>query len=213
MLPPSQTWISGQKNFKYCSLDIRELVRRCSQTQQEEYFTSPSELYYLRSLSTAGSDPRSTPPVSLRTEFPEISDDFTIPPLFDASRLFSSVLRVSSGGVRVWTHYDVMNNVYCQIIGHKRAVLWDPREALNLYLDGDKSTVIDIDNPDETQFPLFVEATKYVADLKEIDSAICYLYLSKTSSYGFGVGGTLALWNYSWCSQFVFFLKVWGALN
>lgn len=39
----------------------------------------------------------------------------SIPPLFDESALFSSVLRVSSPGLRLWTHYDVMDNVLMQV--------------------------------------------------------------------------------------------------
>ena len=50
--------------------------------------------------------------------------------------MFSSVLRISSGGVRIWTHYDVTDNVYCQIIGRKSAVLWPPSQANNMYLQG-----------------------------------------------------------------------------
>ena len=56
-------------------------------------------------------------------------------------RFFSSVLRISSGRVRVWTHYDVMDNAYCQIVGHKKAVLWPPHEASRLYLDGEKKSL------------------------------------------------------------------------
>ena len=62
-------------------------------------------------------------------------------------------LRVSSGGIRVWTHYDVMDNIYCQVLGHKRAVLWAPDQVDNMYLTGDKSSVIDIDNPDTAKYP------------------------------------------------------------
>ena len=56
---------------------------------------------------------------------------------FQSDQYFSSVLRLSSGGVRIWTHYDVMDNIYCQIVGHKTAVLWPPDQASNLYLKGE----------------------------------------------------------------------------
>ena len=73
---------------------------------------------------------------NLSQDFPEISDDFRVPELFRPEQFFSSVLRVSSGGVRIWTHYDVTDNVYCQVVGHKTAVLWPPHQASNLYLEG-----------------------------------------------------------------------------
>ena len=80
---------------------------------------------------------------NLATDYPEISPDFHLPPsggddesMIPGNREFSSVLRISSGGVRIWTHYDVMDNVYCQVVGHKTATLWPPWQASNLYLEG-----------------------------------------------------------------------------
>ena len=64
--------------------------------------------------------------------FPDLAPDFTLPPLFDSERLFSSILRVSSARLRVWTHYDVLDNVYVQVVGSKRAVLWAPDTALDM---------------------------------------------------------------------------------
>lgn len=78
------------------------------------------------------------------------------------------MLRVSSAGVRVWTHYDVTDNVYCQVVGHKTAVLWHPCQADNLYLQGDKSEVLDIDNPGE-MFPLFPVKNRWEAKLEPGD--------------------------------------------
>ena len=46
-----------------------------------------------------------------------------------------------------------MDNIYCQVMGHKRAVLWPPDQVDNMYLTGDKSSVIDIDNPDTAKYP------------------------------------------------------------
>jgi tRNA wybutosine-synthesizing protein 5 len=48
--------------------------------------------------------------------------------------------------------------------------MWSPDEALNLYLDGDKSRVIDIDDPDVVnEFPRFGDAVRHVADLQPGD--------------------------------------------
>ena len=47
--------------------------------------------------------------------------------------------------------------------------MWAPNEALNLYLDGDKSKVIDIDAPDVETFPKFVASERYVVDVEPGD--------------------------------------------
>ena len=54
-----------------------------------------------------------------------------------------------------------MDNLLIQVIGRKRVVLYSPREATNLYLNGDKSEVLDIDNPDLSRFPKFTEVIPY----------------------------------------------------
>jgi len=94
-------------------------------------------------------------------DFPEIASDFVLPDeLFPREQLFSSVLRVSSPRLQLWTHYDTMNNFLCQIVGHKDAVLFSPEEVPNLYLDGDKSMVRCMDGDDE-RFPLFRRAMQW----------------------------------------------------
>ena len=40
-------------------------------------------------------------------QFPELMEDLSLPVFFDEDKFFSSVLRVGSPGVRLWTHYDV----------------------------------------------------------------------------------------------------------
>lgn len=72
-----------------------------------------TEKYYLRAVSE--DNPRQRP-VQLETDFPAIAGEFQLPDnLLDSEKVFSSVLRVSSGDIRVWTHYDVMDNIYCQV--------------------------------------------------------------------------------------------------
>jgi len=149
----------ASKNFKYSHLDLGEVVRSAAVKEGEEMF-------YLRAVSEE--NPR-TKPAKLEEDFPNICKDFELPDLIPQEKVFSSVLRVSSGGVRVWTHYDVMDNIYCQVVGHKQAVLWPPSEADKLYLVGDKSRVVDIDNPDLEQFPLFPLAKQYKAELEPGD--------------------------------------------
>ena len=90
-------------------------------------------LFIIRSVSGDGRTPQVS---NLSTDYPQISQDFHHPKVFAEEQMFSSVLRISSAGVRIWTHYDVTDNVYCQVVGHKTAVLWPPWQADNLYLQG-----------------------------------------------------------------------------
>ena len=54
-----------------------------------------------------------------------------------------------------------MDNLLIQVTGQKRVVLFSPRDATKLYLNGDKSEVLDIDNPDLSKYPKFIEAVPY----------------------------------------------------
>jgi|TARA_B110000977_G_scaffold201231_1_gene294874 hypothetical protein len=57
-------------------------------------------------------------------------------------KYFSSVLRCSSGGCRLWTHYDAMDNALIQLHGEKRVLLFPPSVAAGLYLDGSSSPIV-----------------------------------------------------------------------
>ena len=48
-----------------------------------------------------------------------------------------------------------MDNVLIQVTGRKRVVLYPPQDVDFLYMVGDKSAVLDIDDPDLNRFPLF----------------------------------------------------------
>ncbi|KRZ66354.1 tRNA wybutosine-synthesizing protein 5 [Trichinella papuae] len=53
-----------------------------------------------------------------------------------------------------------MDNILLQIVGRKRVVLFDPSQIPYLYLEGDKSRVIDIDDLESTEFPQFQRAIR-----------------------------------------------------
>ena len=146
------------KNFQYKTLPFDSLVQRAAQSEHEEYLVSKSEVYYLRSL---GNDLRGREVSDIEELFPELSEDLNIPDLLEKDTIFSSVLRVASKGVQLWTHYDVMDNILIQITGRKRAVLYSPDDLRFLYMEGDKSQVIDIDHPDLEKYPEFQKAKPY----------------------------------------------------
>lgn len=59
--------------------------------------------YYLRSL---GGNPRKDV-ANFEKDYPELADDLHLPPIVPPERIFSSVFRVSSAKLSLWTHYDV----------------------------------------------------------------------------------------------------------
>lgn len=120
---------------------------------------------YFRSI---GRHRRGKEIANLKRDFPEIADDFNFPSFlpFDeqSSNVFSTILRIASPGCNLWTHYDVMDNLLINVKGCKTLVLFPPSDVPFLYLDKDKSKIVDINAPiDEinSTFPLFEKATKY----------------------------------------------------
>ncbi|KAJ4390523.1 tRNA methyltransferase ppm2, partial [Neurospora sp. IMI 360204] len=121
------------KNFRYVTTEFGDFMKRVEK----------GDRLYLRALST---DKPAEKPAVLSDDFPLLATDFVLPPelaLVD-ERLFSSVLRVS-GPVNMWLHYDVMANVYCQIGGSKRMILFPPSDVEHLsFAPGASSSSIDV---------------------------------------------------------------------
>ncbi|XP_019728375.1 tRNA wybutosine-synthesizing protein 5 isoform X2 [Hippocampus comes] len=173
------------KNFVYRTLSFDEFVKRTSEEKHTDFFLCEDESYYLRSL---GEDVRKEP-ADLHKQFPELAEDFHIPNFFEPDLFFSSVFRISSRRLQLWTHYDVMDNLLAQVTGRKRVVLYSPRDALHLYLTGDKSEVLEIDSPDVNLYPEFVKAVRYECVLEPGDLLfIPALWFHNTLALQFGVG-------------------------
>lgn len=104
---------------------------------------------YLRSLSNAKP---SEMPANIEDDFPSLAQDFDLPEeiALVKENLFSSILRVS-GRVNMWLHYDVMANVYTQIRGSKRMVLFPPSDVGQLaFAPGASSSSLDVFSALET---------------------------------------------------------------
>ncbi|PTB36290.1 hypothetical protein M441DRAFT_150835 [Trichoderma asperellum CBS 433.97] len=98
---------------------------------------------YLRALSR---NKPSEMPANLEEDFPRLAEDFTLPPemAYIKDRLFSSVLRLS-GRVNMWLHYDVMANVYAQVTGVRKMILFPPSDVKYLsFAPGASSSSIDV---------------------------------------------------------------------
>lgn len=52
-----------------------------------------------------------------------------------------------------------------QVVGTKRVALFPPSDFDYMYMKGDKSEVINVDNPDLEMYPLFTRATKYTCQI------------------------------------------------
>ena len=77
-----------------------------------------------------------------------LADDFTdanLPyPKTNFEKAYSTVLRFSSPGVTVWLHYDVNDNMLCQVRGRKRVVVFPPSCVEKLRIPcGESSSEID----------------------------------------------------------------------
>ncbi len=83
------------KNFRYVTKEFGEFLDQVTRGQRQ----------YLRSLA---SDKPAEKPAELSRDFPQIADDFRLPPELDlvSNNAHSSPLRIS-GPVSMWLHYDV----------------------------------------------------------------------------------------------------------
>ncbi|XP_028847099.1 tRNA wybutosine-synthesizing protein 5 [Denticeps clupeoides] len=179
------------KNFLYRTLPFDKFVGRAAEAEHSEFFVCEDESYYLRSL---GEDLRKEP-ADIKKQFPDLAEDFHLPRFFEAEQFFSSVFRISSCGLQLWTHYDVMDNLLAQVTGRKRVVLYSPQDAPYLYLSGDKSEILDVDSPDLEKYAEFVKARRYECVLEPGDLLfIPALWFHNTVALTFGVGV-----NVFWC--------------
>lgn len=140
-----------RKNFKYEVMPFGDLLGKVTDARSGKFF-------YLRSI---GENPRKEPAHALN-QFPSFKQDLTLPSAFWGAEdnYFSAIIRVSSGDLQLWTHYDAMDNMLIQLHGEKRVLLFPPSFAGDLYLEGSSSTVRDVDAHDHTVFPRFARARR-----------------------------------------------------
>lgn len=77
--------------------------------------------------------------------------------------LTTNLLLVGMAGVTTPAHYDEQENMFAQIRGIKRCLLFGPDQFKNLYPypvhhPCDRQSQVDFDNPDLTKFPKFTQA-------------------------------------------------------
>lgn len=117
------------------------------------------------------------------------------PPLFSSEQFFSSVLRIGSANTQLWTHYDIMDNILIEVHGTKRLIMFPPSDIDYLYIDGDKSLVNDIEQPDLQTYPLVKQATFYTGILQTGDCLfIPGLFRRISTQNNWRCSDILALW-------------------
>ncbi|KAJ0125523.1 leucine carboxyl methyltransferase [Diaporthe amygdali] len=128
-----QTMDFKAKNFRYTSMTFGEFARGIQNGAR----------LYLRALSA---DAPSDRPANLAHDFPSLAADFRLPEALSmcSDNLHSSILRVS-GQLDMWLHYDVQANVYCQISGSKRMLLFPPSDVVGMsFAPGSSSSSVDV---------------------------------------------------------------------
>ncbi len=160
---------------------------------------------YLRSVSVSEA---SRKVANLELDFPEIAQDFRIPPELQlvADAYHSSPLRIS-GEVAMWLHVDIMANVLCQIQGSKRLILFPPANMvkldfppgsttskLEIFKNGDPNDILSIPgtNPREVILrpgdvlfipPLWAHTA---APLQKVSIAVNIFFRNMTKGYAAG---------------------------
>ena len=155
---PAENMDFLSKNFKYVTKSFSSFIDDIAAGQRQ----------YLRSLS---SEAPSKQPAQLADDFPTIASDFSLPDelAFVAENMHSSPLRVS-GPVNMWLHYDVMANIYCQIHGSKRMLLFPPSDVSHLgFAPGASSSPLVPLDTDIATHPSLKHTTPYEASLKPGD--------------------------------------------
>ncbi|KAI1412461.1 LCM-domain-containing protein [Hypoxylon sp. FL1857] len=146
----------NSKNFTY-------VTKKLGDTMQE---IANGHRLYLRALSE---EHPSDQPANIKVDFPQLAGDFQLPDSlsFVEENEFSSVLRIT-GPVNMWLHYDVMANVYCQIVGSKRFILFPPSDVTRLsFAPGSSSSSIDVFS--ELESPSLAETHPHETVLKPGD--------------------------------------------
>ena len=92
--------------------------------------------------------------------FPRLTNDIKLPDYFKKKRLVSTNLWFAGAGNITPLHYDLAHNLFAQVIGRKRFILFEPTQVRLLYPFPKSSPIahfsrVNIDNPDLRYIPAF----------------------------------------------------------
>jgi hypothetical protein len=92
----------------------------------------------------------------------------------DSARFRSTTVWFGPSGATTQAHYDVQDNFYAQLYGHKRFILFPPEQNRDLYLNGflhsaAQQAQVDLEHPDLDKYPRFKNAAALDAFLEPGD--------------------------------------------
>ncbi|RNF23284.1 tRNA wybutosine-synthesizing protein 4 [Trypanosoma conorhini] len=152
-----------KKNFTFQHVSFASLVDHCVAATGSPQ-KAEAEAWYLRAVAPNMKTERA----NVWKDFPGLGSDFVLPPAVAEHiepRMHQACLRLNAPPLQLWTHYDTLDNVLCQVVGRKRVVLFPPSEYNNLYMSGSSSAVLNIDAPDLDRFPRFADACRHSTEV------------------------------------------------
>ncbi|CAG5129036.1 unnamed protein product [Candidula unifasciata] len=115
--------------------------------------------------------------------------------------LTSNLLLVGMEGVITPAHYDEQENLFAQIQGYKRFLLFDPSQfeclyPYPIYHPHDRQSQVDFDNPDLDKFPMFSKLKGYEAIVgpKDVLYLPMYWWHQVESLPGYGETISITFW-------------------
>jgi Cupin-like domain len=110
---------------------------------------------------------------SIAVDLPELAPDIQVPAAIENARA-SPFFWLGSAGNVTPVHYDGVNNLFAQVRGRKRFILYHPAQSEALYADSTSTSFshvggVDVENPDFQRFPKFGEAEPLECELHPSD--------------------------------------------
>jgi hypothetical protein len=138
---------------------LKKRVARSKDQQTFQYMASTSLSYCFPDIATSH-----VLPIKLPYEIADTLGAGSSPPLVSAWLGSQSVAA---------THFDVPDNLACNVIGQRTFTLFPPEQINNLYIGpmhltpaGQQVSLVDLSQPNFAQFPKFAEAIKHGFQVK-----------------------------------------------
>ena len=191
------------RNFKFKVFSLYDFLQQASRQPSKNSQDDANRAMYLRAVGRNFRKDRA----AFWKDYPELIGDelpFLQPEEFvfgddTAGRaIHSSVFRVATKRLNLWTHYDVMDNVLFQLIGTKRIILFPPDQIGNLYMNGSTSKVLNVQDYAEHRariresFPKFEDAMNHSYEVELCEGEALFIpelwpHNSKSQTFSVGV--------------------------
>lgn len=101
--------------------------------------------------------------LEIQSYCPQLLEDIELPEYFNHTLLASLNLWIGRGSNRVRLHYDSFHNLYAQVVGKKRWLIFSPEQSSLLYAYPWYTSLywcsqVNVNQPDLKRFPKFCEA-------------------------------------------------------